>query len=275
MSDSFILKSIDKSNTQIDLTLPESLVGRSPDCEMMIDNQHLSRTHARFYLKGEHLYLEDLESSNGTFVNSKQISEPVVVVHGDVIKFAFSSFCLMDVSHLNSTVLMGRLSSTDQIQGESAIDEEGLVGSNTVIRQNYPLPAQWGQYAGDQDFEKSNHLKEKARERVKHKFRGESGVTAALMITTGNREGMIYGLYTNRQNWELGRDLKCQIQLTDISISNHHCRVSMHSGHWYAEDLGSSNGVYVNEKRVNKMELQDEDMIRLGAVELVFCLVSV
>ncbi|MFM7561701.1 MAG: FHA domain-containing protein, partial [Planctomycetota bacterium] len=48
-------------------------IGRHPDCEVVIDDNSVSRRHARISCEEGHFYLEDLDSRNGTEVNGSQI----------------------------------------------------------------------------------------------------------------------------------------------------------------------------------------------------------
>lgn len=60
-------------------------IGRSPDNEVTIDNLAVSNHHARVTWIEEQLFVEDLQSLNGTFVNDMRI-ERTVLQHGDSIK---------------------------------------------------------------------------------------------------------------------------------------------------------------------------------------------
>lgn len=50
-----------------------TVVGRSAECDISLGVAHLSRKHARLWLEGEALWVEDLGSSNGTFVNNLRV----------------------------------------------------------------------------------------------------------------------------------------------------------------------------------------------------------
>ena len=59
-------------------------IGRLPDNSIVIDNPAVSGRHARVYREGNHYVLEDLKSTNGTFVNDKPIARHTLL-EGDVI----------------------------------------------------------------------------------------------------------------------------------------------------------------------------------------------
>jgi len=59
-------------------------IGRLPDNNLVIDNPAVSGRHARVYREGDHYVLEDLKSTNGTFVNDKPIARHTLL-EGDVI----------------------------------------------------------------------------------------------------------------------------------------------------------------------------------------------
>jgi general secretion pathway protein A len=69
-----------------DLTLdkPRTLVGRSDHNDISINSRFISRHHALLVRHGDATFLMDLNSSNGTFVNSKRVSNHVLI-HDDVI----------------------------------------------------------------------------------------------------------------------------------------------------------------------------------------------
>jgi len=46
----------------------------------------------------------------------------------------------------------------------------------------------------------------------------------------------------------IGRDGKCDLQLTDENVSNHHARLRFHHAQWWLEDLGSKNGTLINDQ---------------------------
>lgn len=69
----------------------------------------------------------------------------------------------------------------------------------------------------------------------------------------------------------IGRSVDNDIRFANDSISSHHAEIHRRrAGDVYVVDLGSSNGVYVNEAKVDQIQLHDGDVIELGEVRLRF-----
>ncbi len=58
------------------------LLGRGADATIRLDDDYVSTRHARFVPHGEDWYIEDLGSTNGTYIGSQRITTPVVVSTG-------------------------------------------------------------------------------------------------------------------------------------------------------------------------------------------------
>jgi pSer/pThr/pTyr-binding forkhead associated (FHA) protein len=76
---------------QFDVTA-EVVVGRVPDCNLRLDDPSASRRHARLEIVAGRVWLEDLGSANGTFVNGVRIAERVKLASGDRIRFHTEEF---------------------------------------------------------------------------------------------------------------------------------------------------------------------------------------
>ena len=66
----------------------EITVGRGGGCALVLaDDQYASTVHARVFRRGNDLFVDDLESRNGTFVNGKRITSTTKVRRGDQLQF--------------------------------------------------------------------------------------------------------------------------------------------------------------------------------------------
>jgi hypothetical protein len=78
-------------------------------------------------------------------------------------------------------------------------------------------------------------------------------------------------LATHRLNSaiQVGRADACHIRLDDTYVSNFHARLYPQNGTWHVEDLGSTNGTYLNRQRVSgAVEVEAGDEVRVGKTTL-------
>ncbi len=86
---------------------------------------------------------------------------------------------------------------------------------------------------------------------------------AKLVIENGPDKGMEYSL-TGSEHFTVGRDSAVALQIKDSLASRHHFRIEMRDGHHYLCDSGSTNGTYLNGKKVSEVKLTTGDRIRVG-----------
>jgi diguanylate cyclase (GGDEF)-like protein len=75
-----------------DLNKVDTIIGRSNDCSIPLSVEGISRNHCKVVNSGDIIYVEDLGSKNGTFVNNAKIEGPHTLLKGDVIKLGPVSF---------------------------------------------------------------------------------------------------------------------------------------------------------------------------------------
>lgn len=96
----------------------------------------------------------------------------------------------------------------------------------------------------------------------------------SLIQVNGPNKGRVFHLETGFPEL-IGRAAN-KIKLRDSRISRKHAQVHIQQGQWIIEDLGSSNGTYVNDKKVTgPAPLKEGDRIRIGRVVLVVGMASV
>jgi pSer/pThr/pTyr-binding forkhead associated (FHA) protein len=61
----------------------EVTVGRAAGCQIIIDDTYVSQLHARLFVRDGQLLVEDLGSTNGTYLNRNKVSGPMVMQRGD------------------------------------------------------------------------------------------------------------------------------------------------------------------------------------------------
>ena len=76
-----------------DLFGSESVIGRASGCALpMPDDTFVSHLHARIFTRGAEFWIEDLGSTNGSFVNGKKLVSPIPLRPGDKVQIGKTTF---------------------------------------------------------------------------------------------------------------------------------------------------------------------------------------
>jgi transcriptional regulator with GAF, ATPase, and Fis domain len=105
------------------------LCGTSPACEIRLTDREVSRRHAAFEANGETVRVEDLDSTNGTFVGALRIFE-VLLAGGETLRMG------------QSELRVERLESTRPVtEPPPAVSFGPVIGASLAMRRLYPLCA--------------------------------------------------------------------------------------------------------------------------------------
>jgi pSer/pThr/pTyr-binding forkhead associated (FHA) protein len=64
------------TGTTLPLSTSSILIGRAPSCTLVLDDDYSSSRHARIFPQGDHWYVEDLGSTNGTYMGDEKVGGP-------------------------------------------------------------------------------------------------------------------------------------------------------------------------------------------------------
>jgi hypothetical protein len=79
------IEPIERAGERLDVDVPV-VIGRSPECDLSISDTYLSSRHARVANDGGDLSIEDLGSTNGTYVNQELVAGRVQLERGDIVQ---------------------------------------------------------------------------------------------------------------------------------------------------------------------------------------------
>jgi pSer/pThr/pTyr-binding forkhead associated (FHA) protein len=90
---------------------------------------------------------------------------------------------------------------------------------------------------------------------------------ALVVRSGGGRTGEIFPL---EGETTIGRSPDCGIFLDDVTVSRKHAVVVERDSAFFIEDQGSLNGTFVNRKRVESAQLENDDELQVGKYRLTF-----
>jgi pSer/pThr/pTyr-binding forkhead associated (FHA) protein len=247
---------------------PEMVLGRTADTDLQLTEGHASRRHARLFIAEDGVWVEDLNSANGTFVNGAKITGKVKLSSGDRLRFDVEEFDFR-VPGAAPPVDEGKTQFRDPASGVVDAESSGI----------YNRPGAWadpdamgGDGANKTKFIDPGQLKQMINNAP------AAAVTATidgphLHVVSGNRAGLNIKLTVGEsgvKEWTVGSQADREVQFQDSGVSALHAKIVNEGERWKVLDQMSANGTFVNGKRSNVSYLAGGDRVRFGPVECVF-----
>ena len=249
------------------------IIGSRPECDLMVDRPTVSGRHCRLTQDDSGFTLDDLGSSNGTFVNGTRlatglgvrISQRDVVTLGPSVPLPWPPEVAPPGTR---TLRIGRAQDNDVV-----LDSPAVSGHHARIVWTGP-PAE----PVIEDLGSSNGTALGAPERKTARavisasdtiFLGTLPVAATQLLWQLD-PSLAPTLTFRGRPVVIGRNSDCDRVFDLPMVSGRHARLVRSEGQTWIEDLGSSNGTFVNGQRVERSPLRRGDLISLGTYLVVF-----
>ena len=247
---------------------PEMIAGRQAECDLHLVEGHASRRHARITLVGTDVWVEDLQSANGTFINGTRVADRVKLTNGDRVRFDVEEFDFRGPPA--PAAVLDESKTVFRAAEPAAID----AASGGAARRPgaWADPDAMGDAGNKTRFIEPSQLKQMMSTGSQPYY--ESQVDGPhLQVVSGKRAGISIRLTVGeagRREWTVGSDPAREVQLLDSGVSALHSRIVNEGARWKVLDQMSANGTFVNDKRTNVSYLASGDRLRFGPVECVF-----
>ena len=83
-------------------------------------------------------------------------------------------------------------------------------------------------------------------------------------------DNSLRGVDLSDEDVDVGRSSDCKLQLLLNNVSRRHARIILRNDEYLLEDLGSTNGTFVNGVRVVRCVLRNNDLIEIGEAKITF-----
>ena len=227
--------------------MPTLNVGRATDCDLQLVEGHVSRHHAQLCADHGAVWLEDLNSANGTYVNGDRIAGAWRVFHGDEISFDTIRYQLIgDAPDLTPIRPPGQppdqLEVSERIVGESTRAETAELANVTVEAGELPTSTS---------------------------IVPDPTPSGPILIgrsppVTGRVFPLAFGRHL------IGRGPEADIHLSEASVSLRHAELELRPDGARLVNLISTNGTWINGAEIHTSRLRNGDSIRIGRVTLQY-----
>ena len=247
----------------------DMVVGRQAECDLQLTEGHASRKHAKFSFVENAVWLEDLNSANGTFVNGTKINGKVKLAPGDRLRF--------DVEEFDFRVPSAAPAAADD--GKTQYREPASAVVDAESSGMYKRPGAWadpdamGDGANKTKFIDPAQLKQMVNAPAAAAVNTASIDGPHLHVASGSRAGLNIKLTVGEsgvREWTIGSQADREVQFQDSGVSALHAKIVNEGERWKVLDQMSANGTYVNGKRSNVSYLTAGDRVRFGPVECIF-----
>lgn len=305
MSTFYLIRGTDPSGSEHVALAGEMIVGRSDECDLKVQDGHPSRRHARLTLAEGKLWVEDLGSANGTFVNDRQISEPTELRPGDRLAFDLATFVVASPQADDQATVVRRAppdADATVVRPAPAAAPPKSQDAQPAAPQKpppvppEPAPAPAEPPPAEPRPERTASAPDKAGAHVPRSWadpnfqtagtrvlsREELAAMAAggsapgqeddvagphLRVLGGDSAGSVLTFDSPGQEWSVGSDEGRDLRLTDPGISGFHAKITRDGTRWRIIDQMSANGTFVNGDKVTVSYLGNGDRLRFAQVE--------
>ncbi|MBI3185097.1 MAG: FHA domain-containing protein [Myxococcales bacterium] len=229
----------------------EATIGRSDGNDIVLAEGGVSRRHARLFVEGGKLLVEDAGSSNGTFVDGERIARPTPLgprtqlVIGDYEIQVKGGSLRGSAGPVPKNGAKGLPGSSERTTAQKAI-VKAAKATRTIPAVANPKPAV----------------------RQKPQASPKPGAGHSLKGLTGP---WLNKVFTLRGTSTIGRVPGVEIQLEDDSVSRRHAEIEVTPKGVVLRDLGSANGTFVNWQQIeSETFLQSGDQVKFGVIEMMF-----
>lgn len=271
--------------------------------EFTLADKKISAKHCQFSIEGSDVYIEDCKSTNGTFINGKRLSQKILLQNLDEINIGLSKISVAIIEQISEFKAKNQVRSSenliiededDSLEVLTPLDDDIILDENlpdqsstrvktesasvpmmpTASEDDIPLPPPEAKYRETgirriedliqdemESFSKWDHPAIPDGDTASHRV----GVPKIKVNLTLRRspDGGTNAVCTKSVTTMGRKDV--DIRVNDLDCSRKHAAIEIVAGEKaFVRDLASTNGTYVNGKRVAYQELKNGDLVQIG-----------
>jgi ABC-type multidrug transport system ATPase subunit/pSer/pThr/pTyr-binding forkhead associated (FHA) protein len=269
------------------------VIGHASECDLVVPEPTVSGRHCRLSRQTHGFTIEDLNSTNGTFINGTRIApgNPVPVQHGAKITLGSriempwpadpAAATTPPVAYRSGETVLSPSPTPDRVrqitigrspESDVQIDLPIVSWKHAVIHvDNYKyILEDLNSRNGTSIDQLSNRIQRAALNPSSEVYFGSYKVAASQLLSSTTKVGIGEAVFNKipfpGKSIEIGRDPACDVPLDFPMVSWRHARLTRAPEGIVVEDLGSRNGTYVDGARIStKVLVKPGQDIGLGS----------
>lgn len=252
-----VIRSPDGSEQKVPLSGEVTLGREGGGAEVTIADKGVSRQHCRLFVADDgKVWVEDLGSANGSFVDGQQIFEATPLRAGGELRIGESSVTIAAPRRATSTSRRPAAARPASEPPSRALAPRPGARSGAPARSTRMVAA--AEVSGGRRPAARGSAAAASAEGGRPRLRGASGPYAGQTID------LVKGTTV------VGRVPPSDLVLEDDSVSRRHAEIYKMGNTISVRDLGSANGTFVNGERISETTLMPGDALRFGVVEFTY-----
>ncbi len=254
-------------------------IGRLESNTIRLNERNVSRQHARLVAESGVVFVEDLDSYNGLWVNGDRIKGRHEIRSGDLVRVGDFHLELRgeglaqrsEETTQRTMVPEAEVTKTEiRMPAEPQPSASGMGQSVSIVRAEQPPPSPQRVVQEPEVHEATSIIRMDAPELRAPRSRAASiaGGKAKLVCVSTKFAGRDFEI--GKTEVIIGRTSENDIAIDHRSVSRHHAKITFTNRRYLLVDLQSANGTLVNGEAYAQTELKQGDLIELGHVKLRF-----
>ena len=259
-----------KGDRRIELA-GEVVFGRSDDCDVKLTEGNPSRHHAKVSVADDGVWVEDLESANGTFVNGTRVTGRTKLSSGDILSFHIEDYHFEGADDDQATVVRPLPADQDATVVRPLADEPADTPTHNAVPE--AVPKSWA----DPEYQNQQRTRLLNQEQLRAYAEGgdepeQQIASPHLAVRSGQDVGAILRFSPTSSEWSIGTDAEHDLVLSDEGVSAFHAKIVREGDRWKLIDQMSANGTFIDDQKTTVGYLASGDCIRFGPVDCIVTL---
>jgi|GEM_PF-2676047 len=243
-------------------------LGRAKSAQVCLPERNVSRQHARFTRTDEGVFVEDLDSYNGTFINGEKIDTKTPLYQGDRVKVGGYLIGVLGQLKPRSEEITKKSGQHSQLSEKTQTQTQ----IQPIIEPTMPATSLREIMQRERVSRNESYTDDDEATEIVNIPARKNPVVGELICIEGELKGRSFRL--DKATLSLGQSKDQEVCLPHASVLPHHALLSRTPHGFLIQKAADAGVIIVNDKSTQEYELKMGDVLQIGKLKFVFSLVE-